>query len=387
MSDKELDDFFKELSSRPDIPFVPEDWVKMEKILDQNTAPKPVNGYKWIFFGLLMLLGITITVWLGDAYRQSPEGHVSRAIADGSLLTHLDPVKNIDINIKKPESILGPNRGTRDESVTPKSNIVSVVGTAYPDITMANPKTQRPIIGDLIRVPDKKSEGFEKFNRIKSKSPKRIIQTSEFTPIKGGAPDNLKNNIALALQVSPDLSAVKYTNFPPFGRSMGMSLEYFLSGRWSISGGALHSKKSYQQGPGYWEGYSAHESLRGICWILEVPVNFRYYPIMGANDKWFVSTGLSSYFMIKENYTLTYSNDGGYPYSKDLKITGNNQHVFGIWNISFGYERRLSRKLAVQVEPYYRLPLEGIGEGRLDLKSLGAFFGIKYYPSSQKLKF
>lgn len=31
MSDKELDDFFKEQSEQPDIPFVEEDWEKMKQ--------------------------------------------------------------------------------------------------------------------------------------------------------------------------------------------------------------------------------------------------------------------------------------------------------------------------------------------------------------------
>ncbi|MEX2566239.1 MAG: hypothetical protein WD431_09875, partial [Cyclobacteriaceae bacterium] len=96
--------------------------------------------------------------------------------------------------------------------------------------------------------------------------------------------------------------------------------------------------------------------------------------------KWFVSSGLSSYFMMKEKYVLHFENYNGNSYSREVEINGNNQHFFGIWNIGLGYVRKVSEKFAVQAEPYYRLPLVGIGEGNLDLKSTGIFFGIKYYP-------
>jgi hypothetical protein len=91
--------------------------------------------------------------------------------------------------------------------------------------------------------------------------------------------------------------------------------------------------------------------------------------------------------MLKEKYSLFYDNYSGDTYTREMKIKGNNQHVFGIWNIGLGYERKLGKKFAVQVEPYYRLPLVGIGEGNLDLKSMGVFFGIKYYPSNRSMKF
>lgn len=387
MTDKELDDFLKKLSSSPEIPLIPEDWNKMEKILDQNKVSQPLNGHKWILLGLLLLASLTFTVWMEAAYRQIPASHETTSISRSSLLTQIDPYKNIEIKIKDLSFTSAARSPGREEKVSTDNTAVSGNAPSYHAISGLNLTNERLALPDFILDPNAKNKVFEKFNRIGLKSPKLKIQTTAFIPIKAVSPDNLKNTIALAFQVSPDISAVRYNNFPPFGRSIGVSLEYFLSERWSISTGAMHSKKTYQQGPGYWDGYAVHQSLRGDCWILEVPVNFRYYPIMGANDKWFISTGLSSYFMMKENYTLTYENYGGNPYSEELEITGNNQHVFGIWNIGFGYERRLSRKLAVQVEPYYRLPLVGIGEGNLDLKSTGIFFGIKYYPSNQKLKF
>ncbi|NHE56339.1 PorT family protein [Cyclobacterium plantarum] len=387
MSDKELDDFLKKLSSSPEIPFIPEDWNKMEKMLDQKKVAQPLNGHKWILLGLLLLASLTFTVWMEATYRQIPASPENTLISSSSLLTQIDPNKNIEIKIKDLSFTSAAMSPAREEKVSGNNTAVSGNAPSYPAISDLNLTYVRLPLLAINLDPEAKNKVFEEFNRIWHKFPGLKIQTTAFGPLQGVSPDNLKNNIALAFQVSPDISAVRYTNFLPFGRSIGMSLEYFLSERWSISTGAMHSKKTYQQGPGYWEGYAAHQSLRGDCWILEVPVNIRYYPIMGAIDKWFISTGLSSYFMMKENYRLTYENYGGNPYSEELEITGNNQHVFGIWNIGFGYERRLSRKLAVQVEPYYRLPLVGIGEGNLDLKSTGIFFGIKYYPSNQKLKF
>ncbi|MFO7826610.1 MAG: hypothetical protein R6V72_21940 [Cyclobacterium sp.] len=361
----------------------------MEKILDQNKASHPVNGYKWMGFGLLLLLGLSITVGLEATFRKLPNASETQSLpASASLQTQIGDFSSIDLPIldfERVSAALSPNRERQYTRLNrTDTHKIEPMATSREKL----PKGEKSPIPDLYLDQLSKKTTFEAFNQDLPSMDNRPIQKGNAIDMVPDAPAFRSKKIALALQVSPDFSAIQFNQLPPSGRGIGLTLEYFLADTWSISGGAIHSKKTYTHGEGYWEGYpAAHQALRGDCWIFEVPVNIRYYPFSNLKDKWFISTGLSSYFMIKEKYALTYENYEGKRYSQELDIRGSNQHVFGIWNLGLGYERKISDKLAVQVEPYYRLPLVGIGEGNLDLKSMGIFFGIKYYPSQHQLKF
>jgi hypothetical protein len=88
--------------------------------------------------------------------------------------------------------------------------------------------------------------------------------------------------------------------------------------------------------------------------------------------------------MLQEKYELEYYNqDTGEPYFREIKVQGANQHYFGIVNFSIGYERKLGRQMGIQVEPYFKVPFSGVGEGDVSLKSTGIFVGLKYYPGKR----
>lgn len=93
-----------------------------------------------------------------------------------------------------------------------------------------------------------------------------------------------------------------------------------------------------------------------------------------------MTVGLSSYLMLKEKYDLEYKsyNYGGNAYGNSLEVQNKNKHYLNIVNLGIGYERVLTDRLSLQVEPYLKLPLSGIGEGNITLKSAGAFVGLKY---------
>ena len=55
-----------------------------------------------------------------------------------------------------------------------------------------------------------------------------------------------------------------------------------------------------------------------------------------------------------------------------------NQHLLSILNLSAGYERSLGPRWSIQAEPYFKLPLSGVGAGKMRLASAGVFFGLKY---------
>jgi hypothetical protein len=49
-----------------------------------------------------------------------------------------------------------------------------------------------------------------------------------------------------------------------------------------------------------------------------------------------------------------------------------------VLNLAAGYERDLSAHWSVLAEPYVKLPMGGVGAGKVRLASGGVFLGIKY---------
>jgi hypothetical protein len=389
MTDKELDDFFKKSSLDPEIPYDPKDWDRFEKLLTKNKVSDPVKGFKWILLGFLVVITLGISVWITVSNSHIPVGTVSNYQIDTTSVQAKSNVFNGNNG-----KISGSNYSSIELSEN-EDELIGLGSNNIPDSTQQDlpilSKSEKVVKRQIPRLNSEngsKWKAFEEFNQVQPLNKSFKIDTDSLVQFNGKPSPIRKNKIAILLMASPDFSAVKFNHIPSSGRNLGINLEYFLGNRWSVSLGAIHDQKTYRQGKGYWEGYTkAHQSLVGDCWILEVPLDFKYYPIKRPKNNWFISSGLSSYFMLKEKYALSYDNYSGDTYTQEMEIKGSNQHVFGILNIGFGYERRLSKRFAVQVEPYYRLPLVGIGEGNLDLKSIGVFFGIKYYPSNQSMKF
>lgn len=390
MNDKELDDFFKKLSSSPEIPFVPKDWDDFKKLLPPKKGIPPINGSKWILLLSLGIVGFILTLWITVSTLQNHEkiDTSPRITTSSAQIT----TEHNEQDIEKVADLSAPSysapKNNFKKSALAHSNkpILSGIENSSKNLTLNAKKiTSFPVEWD----PASKWTLFESYNQvftpinydINAKGDKLIHFTES-------ASLSTTNNLAILVLASPDYSAIQFNHIPSSGINFGVNLEYFLKKNWSISTGIIHSQKTYSDGEGYWDGYNkAHQSLIGDCWIIEVPLNLRYYPIRKLKHKWFVSTGLSSYFMLKEKYALQYAYYNGKSYSESFEVEGSNQHVLGIWNIGFGYEQKLNKNFSVQAEPYFRVPLVGVGEGSLSLKSMGIFFGIKYYPFSPISRF
>jgi len=115
----------------------------------------------------------------------------------------------------------------------------------------------------------------------------------------------------------------------------------------------------------------------GRCTILDVPLNLRYDVLARPRYQVFGSAGLSSLFMQHETYAYDYEYYGQL-YRWESSFTNKNQHWFSVLNLSAGYERNLGQHWRLQVEPYVKLPLGGVGAGKVRLMSGGVFFGVKY---------
>ncbi len=183
--------------------------------------------------------------------------------------------------------------------------------------------------------------------------------------------------------VSFDLSATGLEGFTNPGTMVGLQAEYRIARNWSIQSGLSYSVKKYRAlGEEYdtstWPGGRSDNLLSALarCLVIDIPINFRRYFKAKNDNQWFVNTGVSTYLMLREDYEFEYATQNP-NWSPTGQIRGENNHFFGIANFSVGYETPISKKFGLAFEPFMKLPLTGIGQGKVKFLSLGANVAIK----------
>ncbi len=190
----------------------------------------------------------------------------------------------------------------------------------------------------------------------------------------------------VGLLVAPDVSTVRFASVQAPRPNVALSLEYRFLPRWRLSTGLQRANRQYtaRKGDYDWSKYpiyiqnGAFEWVNGACTILDVPLNLRYDAWVRPHHRLFASAGLSTFFLPKENYDYNYLDNKNQPAVWERSYANQNRCLFGILNLSVGYERQLGQHWSLQAEPYVKLPLAGVGEGNVRLTSGGVFFGLKY---------
>lgn len=184
--------------------------------------------------------------------------------------------------------------------------------------------------------------------------------------------------------VSFDMSATGLDGFTNPGLMLGLQAEYNISRKWSIQSGMSYSVKNYSAlGSEYntsaWpDGRSDNlVTAAARCFIIDIPINIRRYFEGKNGNRWFVNTGVSTYLMLREDYDYEYTRPST-NWALTGQVKGENNHVFGIANVSFGYETNLNKKFRLAVEPFMKLPLTGIGQGEVKFLSFGTNLILKF---------
>jgi len=193
------------------------------------------------------------------------------------------------------------------------------------------------------------------------------------------------NGFYLGLLAGPDWSAVKFQDVKQTGFSFGVLVGYRFSKRIAIESGFMMDKKYYYSSGEYFNQAKTDLpdtehviDLNGNCFMFEIPLNFRYDFAIGKNHSYFANAGLSSYLMKSENYNLNaVQNTGGNPWIYSPKTYKNStNNLFSILQLSAGYERDIGSKNKIRVEPYIKIPLQGVGISSMPISSAGIYFGI-----------
>jgi hypothetical protein len=143
-----------------------------------------------------------------------------------------------------------------------------------------------------------------------------------------------------------------------------------------VATGILSSRKIYTASDLEYAGHKA-DRTDGDCRIIDIPVNVFFHFKTQRSVSFYASVGISSYIMNSEKYKFHVKTYGG-GYSYTHKVEGENNEVFSVINISAGVNKQLTTRWGIQLEPFVKQSIKGIGDGDLSLSSLGAFLNLRY---------
>ena len=178
-----------------------------------------------------------------------------------------------------------------------------------------------------------------------------------------------------------DATMVKFNEVNKIGNSASLIVGYRMNNTWSVETGLMWDNKNYYSPGEYFNksntGLSADYNihyLNGNCKMFEIPLNIKYDFISKRSSGFFVTAGLSSYIMKKEGYNYFVTHDSnptepGYYKQKDYRNATNN--FFSVANISGGYQFIFKNNNSLRIEPYLKVPLKGLGIGKLPFSSTG----------------
>lgn len=191
----------------------------------------------------------------------------------------------------------------------------------------------------------------------------------------------------------PDFSNVGFKHGYTTGWNIGATIGYRISDRWLLNTGIIYTKKFYKvNGDDFYPpkhtpmSYLDVDMVTGSCNMFEIPINIRYDISYNKKGRLFANTGLSSYIMDKQDYVCAYFNNWGTLVEYPWKSDSNYNHFLSNLNLSIGYERTIGKNFSVQAEPYFKVPLQGLGYGSIKMNSYGMLLTLKYKPSARPKK-
>jgi hypothetical protein len=261
-----------------------------------------------------------------------------------------------------------------------------------------------PGFNQLQADPQEEVAGLEK-ERVRSSGTERVMEdqvvdsasavptVDALAGLSETAEEKKKSGIlngrwSVSFMAAPDFSTTASKGMTSPGDAVGVMIHYQVFERWGISAGVLNNTKKYwgkgneyHPPKGYWNALTngvVPERIDGNCVVIEVPVTVTFDIVQTRRSRLFASAGLSSYRMQNEDYYYQFEspNPGavtGWSGSSPSSLW------FGIGSLSIGYDFKVSRSLSFGVEPYYKIPFEGVGWAEVDLYSTGVLFAARYH--------
>ncbi|MVN74972.1 hypothetical protein GO988_01390 [Hymenobacter sp. HMF4947] len=182
---------------------------------------------------------------------------------------------------------------------------------------------------------------------------------------------------------APSVSAVRTAQTARLGGDFGLTVEYRLTPRLRVRTGLISSQKRYSaassdyQAPASWQWFAADYQVDANCRITEIPLDLRVDVLRRHSYTVFASLGATSLLMRDERYSYDWMMNGQ-TFTKEAHVVKGSNSFLSVLSFSAGIERPLGARWALQAEPFWQVPLGGVGAGQVRLSSAGLSFSLKY---------
>lgn len=190
----------------------------------------------------------------------------------------------------------------------------------------------------------------------------------------------------------PDISYTRMDNGGEWRIARGGGVSFDLSKRLLFRAGLFSSHKVYSARPSdyhppalFWNYYPNMQSIDADCRVFELPLLLSYR--LGKSDRnaFLATAGISSLWMKEEKYTYYYKPyPNGPVYQRNYAYTNQNKHPFSVLTFSAAYQRKFGRHLSLTAEPYIKLPLQGVGFGKVKLNGGGLMISLGLRPFARQ---
>ncbi|HEY1023991.1 MAG TPA: hypothetical protein VGE26_02410 [Sphingobacteriaceae bacterium] len=387
---KELDTFFRQRLSEKEHSFEEDHWLALEQRLKKDKQKRLVGLL--ISIGAAAMLIVAFSVFL---LRNAPEQQpLTDKLADKANATRHNRPQETAVNKSNVAAGSANKSPIRDVTMSPDTKDFAVskrevagnrsrsYTTSLPD---GNGRFSFP--EDLIVSTAKSADPGIQQKSFPSAYPLIFAaRTKNVSDIhsadqKKDRKAEFKPTLSISVFAGPDINGVNNLKNNDGGISGGIALTYTVHRKWSVSVGAAYAKKLYSTDfvnyrPATTYRFPIDPSIVDAdCRVLDIPLNVNYTAWSRKDQAVQLSAGLSSYFMLKEDYHFEYRD----PATKGptyYETKNKNRHYLGVVNLGVGYKKHLSENISVGVSPFIKLPVTDIGYGNVKLQSAGVTTSI-----------
>jgi hypothetical protein len=302
---------------------------------------------------------------------------------------HKQTLKQTNNLVKQKENLMPELQSQKPSGDIEKKN-------ASPDlaaITSGNVANNN-VAGENVVANSKPVSASDKIAESKQNSKTKTAEPLIEKPVANKSKKKTTNSFFFTLSAGADVSFAGSDKLGTAKLLAGAGLGYSFNKRFTIRTGVYSGRKiysasaeNYHPPAGFYMHYRYLQNVDADCKVIEIPVSFSYNFSVSKKQNWFVSGGLSSFLMKKESYNYFYKYTATGPtVNKESVINNENKHYFSVLTVSGGYQRNLNKNVSIMVEPYIKMPLSGVGYGKVKLNSTGLLFsvGIKPFNNSKK---
>lgn len=414
-----MDDLFRSAGEHYPLQIGKPDWDKvhhaLQKAEEQEKQP-PAKSTRLLWLLLLLPLAFICTHYLGPS--EMPVSPIPSSSSGGGGALTTDPtVAARPLKTRSSSNERQQRQGAIQLAEKPAAKAVSPAKTALQRIKQSGPSTQLTATSDILPVHGKQEKHLPNKTAQPARHLPEALQLNGLEDYKAShllalQPAVILDSISRALMLDPllkrlvpppskttqfqskgvyagflasiDLTSVHMQKTRRPGWQLGVLLGYKFSNKWSIETGLSADRKYYYTEGSYFKKSRTYlppnsriTEVTGTCTMLEIPLSVRYDLATKPNASWFATGGITSYIMKKEDYDFVYyyGNSGTYAtHSKTYRNASTN--LFSVLQFSGGYSHKVGMSTSIRIEPYLKLPVTGLGYGKLRFTSMGLTAGM-----------